>query len=75
MFYHLSGTDQNGTAKPYAINTALIAYYSTGEEGPSGPLDVEIVFSGGAILKFTTDQMNWNHFLSVVDRDHELQVS
>lgn len=72
MFYSLAHYDMASTPAPgkvrvHRINTELIAFVSTGEEGERGPLEVEIGFSGGAVLKLVVEQQNWNQFWSIVD--------
>jgi hypothetical protein len=55
--------------KVLKINTRQIAWVSSGEEGESGPLKVEIGFSGGAVLNLIADQQDWNHFNSVLEKE------
>jgi hypothetical protein len=65
MKYSLVTRQPNGEMKDYTINTDLIAYYSHGEEGISGNLEVEIGFSGGMVLHLIVDQQAWDAFVKV----------
>jgi hypothetical protein len=67
MFYLLIDRQASGSSRAYRINTSLVAYVSTGEEGLESPLNVEIGFSGGAVLNLTVAERDWNQFRSIIE--------